>query len=105
MLGKEAARAWIDPFPLIQRFGPAQLVALTVLAAGGWAIHRALNRPRVADLLIETEGELRKVTWPSSHETISGTVAVAVTVVVMFVFLIVADLLLTYVLHKAMGVV
>ena len=100
MMGTEP---WTDPLPLVGEIDLAKLIAVVVLAAGVIAIHRFLNRPKVADLLIDTELELRKVVWPSAHETWVGSVAVIVTVLVMLVYLFVADLALTYITPSLMG--
>jgi preprotein translocase SecE subunit len=79
------------------------LLALGALAAVAFAIHRILNRPRVADALIETEAELMKVTWPSWGEAWQGTLAVTAMVVILFAFLTVADLGLIKVMLMLMG--
>src|SRR6185503_14416803 len=52
------------PLPVVsQSLTPALLVA--VVLAGGllWMLRRWLNRPKVADLLIDCETEMRKCTW------------------------------------------
>ena len=96
-----ATVTWIKQFPLLGDFGPATLIALLLLAVIGVLIHRILNRPRFADMLIETEGELRKVTWPSAGETWTGTLAVAITVVVLLAFLTLSDTVLQLILVRA----
>lgn len=103
-LGSDRAHAWIDPFPLLGRLDLSMAIALALLAVTGIAIHRWLNRPKSADLLIDTENELRKVTWPSFSDTWTGTLAVVVTVAFLLVFLTFADIALSFVLRKAMGV-
>lgn len=94
---------WTDPLPLIGEVDAAKLVSVLVLALIGYTLHRILNRPKVADTLIETEGELKKVTWPSGSETWTGTIAVIVTVLVLLVYLFAADILLSQVLPPLMG--
>lgn len=66
---------------------PAFLVALLVFAGGFVLIYRWLERPKYAELLIETETELRKVTWPTLPEAIDGSVVVIATVLFLMVFL------------------
>lgn len=95
--------AWIKPFPLIGKLDPATTIGLVTLAIAGIAVYRFLNRPKIADLLIETETELRKVTWPSVSDTWAGTVAVVVTVAFLLLFLTGADFLLGFALNKLMG--
>lgn len=73
---------------------PAFLIAAIVFGVGMWLLNRWLARPRYADLLIETETELRKVTWPTIEETINGSVVVILCVVFIMVYLAGADWLL-----------
>ena len=61
----------------------ALLIAIGVLLAGGAALVWTLNRPRLVDLLIETEAEMKKVSWPSRQEAWNSSVIVVITVVVM----------------------
>lgn len=94
---------WADPLPLIGEIDAAKMVTLLVLVLAAWGIHRVLSRPKLADLLIDTEGELKKVTWPSVAETWTGTIAVAFTVTLMLFYLFFTDILLSAVLPRLMG--
>ena len=91
-----------EPQPLIGDIDPAKLIVLGTLAAGGIALYQILNRPKVADMLIDTEAEMKKVTWPTSAETFSGAVAVMITVGVMLGFLYFSDYALTWLLTSLM---
>ena len=71
---------------------------MKILAAICFVTHQILNRPQVADLLINTETELHKVTWPGWNEVVQGTIAVTGMVVVLFLFLTGVDLLLIQVM-------
>ena len=51
----------VASFPLVKTLRVSTCIAAGFLAVMGFVIHAILNRPRVADLLIETENELRKV--------------------------------------------
>ncbi len=94
---------FVDPFPLLGTLNASTSIALGVLAVFGVAVYVFLNRPRVADTLIDTEHEMQKVTWPSWGETWQGTLAVVAMVAVLFVFLTVVDLGLLKVLSMLMG--
>jgi preprotein translocase SecE subunit len=96
-------RPWVSPFPLIGHLGWDTVIALGVLLAIGFVIHRLLNRPKIADLLIDTETELRKVTWPTLSETWVGTMAVAIAVLVMLVFVSASDYVLTFIVQRIFG--
>lgn len=96
-------RPLIDPFPLLGTLKVTSVICLVLVALVGFAIHRILNRPRVATALAETELEMEKVTWPSWPDTWNGTVAVAVMVVILLLFLGVIDLILIWVMRTFWG--
>ena len=73
---------------------PAFLISLLVFVGGVVLLRRWLEAPKNADLMIETEAELRKVTWPTLNEAIDGSVVVIVCVLVLMVFLAGSDWLL-----------
>lgn len=73
------------------RLTPALIVAVLVCAGALYAMHRYLERPKIADLLIDTEGELRKVTWPTMNEAVNSSIVVIVCVVFLMTFLAGAD--------------
>ncbi len=52
------------------------------------------QRPKVADLLIDTEAELKKVTWPTGQEVMNSSMVVVVCVLLIGAFLALADLFL-----------
>lgn len=51
----------------------------------------ALNKPKTAEFLIESEAELKKVSWPSRQQYTGSSVAVIISVVVLGVFLVSMD--------------
>lgn len=71
-------------------FSPSLTAALVVLAVAGVAWHWLLNRPRVADHLVEMEEELHKVSWPSFPDAWQSTLVVsgftALIVVLVFAY-------------------
>lgn len=67
------------------------LISLVVFAIALFFAHRWLERPKYADLLIETEAELRKVTWPTGQEVFNSSVVVVVCVLILMAFLAGAD--------------
>ncbi|MFT6832393.1 MAG: preprotein translocase SecE subunit [Planctomycetota bacterium] len=73
---------------------PALLLAIGSFVLGLWFLNRTLEKPKNADLLIETESELRKVTWPSLDETIDGSIVVMVVVVFLMAFMAGTDFIL-----------
>lgn len=85
------ATPWVDNLPLIGALNLPAVITLALVAVAAFILNRILNRPQIADLLIDTEEEMRKVTWPTSKDTFNGTIAVIVTVVVMLFFLTFSD--------------
>ncbi len=81
------------------RLGVPAVVLVGLVAAAVYL----LNRPRVADFLIETESELSKVSWPSKQQVLGSTGTGLVLVFLLGVFLLGVDrvmgYLLTTVLH------
>jgi preprotein translocase SecE subunit len=70
---------------------PALLISGLVLGAGLFLLFRWQNTPKNAELLIETEAELRKVTWPTVGEAVSSSIVVVVTVTLLMAFLAGSD--------------
>jgi preprotein translocase SecE subunit len=70
---------------------PAFLSTFVVFLAGVAVIHRWQQRPRVADLLIDTETELKKVTWPKGQDVWNASLVVMVSVVLLGAFLALSD--------------
>ncbi len=62
---------------------------LFVLVGGGmfWLV----NRPKTADFLIATEGEMKKVSWSSRKEVIGSTKVVIVTTFLLAAILFLID--------------
>lgn len=84
-LGKELGGITIPVIGI--PLNPALLICALVLAAGLFLLYRWQNTPKNADLLIETEAELKKVTWPTMPEAVGSSVVVIVTVAVLMAFL------------------
>ena len=93
----------VDPFPILKTLKVSTVIALGVIAVVALAVHRILNKPKIADTLIDTEAELQKVTWPTWGEAWHGTMAVTVMVLILFVFLTLVDLSVIQVMLMLMG--
>jgi preprotein translocase SecE subunit len=74
-------------FPMTPGFLMGAGVCL-LLAYVAW---RVVNAPKIADLLVETEVEMKKVTWPSVDDSRKASVVVVVCVAVMVTFLAASD--------------
>jgi len=73
---------------------PALLIVTALFALGVFLFYRCLERPKQADTLIDTESEMKKVTWPSLSETMSGSITVIMTVLILMTILAVFDWIL-----------
>jgi len=88
--------------PLVrQPLNPGFLITIGLFAGLVIMTARILDRPKTADLLIDTEAEINKVTWPSWPETVNASVVVIFTTVLMAILLFVFD----FVLRLATGLV
>ena len=70
---------------------PSLTIASVVFLGGAFLFMRWLERPKQADMLIGTESEMKKVTWPSLSETMSGSIVVIMTVVILMAILAAFD--------------
>ena len=75
-------------------------VPAALIVAVGLLVLWVLNRPKPADFLIATEGEMKKVSWSSKEELIGSTAVVIVTVIILAVLIYVADFIWTFGLVK-----
>ena len=73
---------------------PAFLISLAVGAVSVFLLYRWLEKPKNADLLIDTESELRKVTWPTFKDVVNSSLVVIFCVLFLLVFLAGSDILI-----------
>ena len=74
-------------FTLRPVFFPATALVLGLMIG----FHLFVNRPKSAEFLIETQGEMRKVSWPARKEWIGSTMVVLVLVAILSTFLYIVD--------------
>jgi preprotein translocase SecE subunit len=70
-------------------------IALVLFIVGFVLLYRWHQTPKVADLLIETELELQKVTWAKMPEVINSSLVVIGFVLFLMAFLAGSDVLLS----------
>jgi len=74
------------------RVSSAFIIAAVLFAVFGFLVYYFLTQHRkVCDFLIETEIEMKKVTWPSANEVWGSTLIVLATVVVFALWAVVCD--------------
>ena len=59
------------------------LLCAGIFSLGPWGIRRWLSRPATANALIETESEMKKVSWPTYEESRNATVIVILVALVL----------------------
>lgn len=72
-------------------------------AAGLWFAFRVVNYPLFADFLIDVEGEMAKVAWPSREELKRATIVVLVVMFLLSAVLFLYDLIWQQLL-RAIGI-
>src|SRR5262245_66619461 len=81
-----------EPIPVLAfPLTPGFLIGTLVFAALTYASWRLLNAPKIGDLLVDTELEMKKVTWPSFDDSRKASFVVILCVLIMVVFLAGAD--------------
>lgn len=69
-------------------------VTIPILAVAAWLIWKfTAVKPASSDFLIDTEGEMRKVNWPTRREVVGSTWVVIIVMVGMMTLLGVTDFL------------
>jgi len=81
--------------PAVQYGVPSLFVAVL-----GLLVFWMVNRPKSADFLIATEGEMKKVSWSSRKEIIGSTKVVIVATFIMAAILATVDAGFAYVFHR-----
>jgi preprotein translocase SecE subunit len=76
------------------------MIPLLIGALGIWFAYRLISYPRFADFLIATEAEMNKVSWASKKKLVQDTIVVLVTMVLMAVFLLLVDVIWSFLLTK-----
>ncbi len=76
------------------KLSSAFLISTALLGVIVFIIHRWQQRSKTADLLIDTEAELKKVTWPTLEEVTNSSTVVIIFVISLMGFLAGADWLL-----------
>ncbi|QDU70388.1 preprotein translocase subunit SecE [Mucisphaera calidilacus] len=78
-------------------------MALTVIFVMGTVLYWVFNRPDVAEFMIATEAEMKKVNWPSQREIVGSTIVVIGGTIIFACFLLGADVVFSW-LFQELGV-
>lgn len=72
------------------------MVVLVWVLLWGWLTFWMVNSPKMAEFLIMTESEMRKVTWPSRREVVNSTKVIILLTVLLGVLLWLVDMGFVY---------
>ena len=78
---------------------PAFLITAFLFCAGFLIVQRWQQTPKVADLLIDTEAELKKVSWPKGQDVWNASLVVLSSVIILGVMLALADIFISRVMR------
>jgi len=79
----------------------ALIISVAVfLVVTGFIMSRVVNRPKMGDLLVETETEMKKVTWPSWDDAFNSSLVVLVGVIFFMILLGFSDVILNQIFSK-----
>ena len=92
--------AYKDVFGQMFSIRPMLFPALAVFFTVTFVVFLLVNRPPWTDFLVETEGEMKKVSWPKRQDYIGSSAVVIVVVMVVSMFLFVADWVLSVMMKK-----
>jgi len=92
------SKYFVGSQPLVQ-FGVPSLAVAAIGVLTFWIV----NRPKSADFLIATEGEMKKVSWSSRKEIVGSTKVVIVTTLILAALLYGVDFVLA-VLFDSLGI-
>ena len=86
----------------VQAWVQAGIPAVLLLVLAG-VVFKILNATKIADFMIATEGEMKKVSWSTKKEIITSTKVVIVTVMALSVMLAGVDFCFMW-FFRAIGV-
>ena len=96
---------WMSPKWLDAAHGYLGYVFPAILLLGFvYGAWRVANRAPTTDFIIETEIEMKKVTWPTVRDVAGSTVVVIVVMVMLGLFMYVLDLVLVQWAFKPLGI-
>ncbi len=94
VINKADQGVWVSDIPVIGEITVYNVIAIVVFFVGMLLLHLFLNRVEMVDLLIDTEQEMKKVSWPSKKEVQNSTIVVVIVTFVMAMALFGFDKLL-----------
>jgi preprotein translocase subunit SecE len=88
-----------EDYPLVLRV----LAFLALLGAGIFVALQSTRGRAIQQFLLDSRTEVRKVVWPSRHETVQTTLIVFAVVIAMAIFLWLVDMVLLEIVRAVTG--
>ena len=100
-----AKETWkVLPIPVLSvivRISPSLIIGLvSAIIVLLLFYYLSFRSQRISDFLIDTESEMRKVSWPTFNEVIRSSIAVIVIISLMAVYLYLVDNVLNWVFKR-----
>jgi preprotein translocase SecE subunit len=73
----------VEDLPLIGDFTIYKVIGIVAFFLGVLLWHLVLNRPSLTDLFIDTEQEMRRVSWPSKKDVKVASIVVIIVTFIM----------------------
>lgn len=89
LLDAKPTEAWSADLVIVEsKFSPALTIAVLLMVVATLWLFWLLNRPKVADALVDMETELHKVSWPGFSDAWQSTLVVSgfTALIVVLVF-------------------
>jgi preprotein translocase subunit SecE len=86
----------LEGYPMVLQY----VLPLAIVIGVSYLMFHIINRPTMADFLIATEGEMKKVSWSSRREIIGSTKVVIIATFALAVMLFVVDFFFSWLFQK-----
>ena len=89
--GAVETNGWMIDYTMASGYYLGYIVPGVILAGFLWTAWFVSNRGATTDFVIETETEMKKVTWPTTREVANATIVVIIVTVLLGVYLFCID--------------
>ena len=89
---RDSLDSWLGEMNTNTKAWMMAVIPLAALMVLSFLVYLLVNKPKCADFMIETEGEMKKVNWPARKEIIASTKVVIITVIALAALIAAIDL-------------
>ena len=102
-INRPGENVYAEALPVIGDLSLYKIIAAATCCLGALLLHLFLNRAPLVDLMIDTEQEMKKVSWPSRSEVQSSSLVVVVVTIIIAMVLFGFDNLLQWLFKLVLG--